>query len=357
MMRLLPTIMVFGLILFPMGYTGGSPECPDGEETITTPSFDMVVTYDDEWAYESHEDNTACCPEDGDFCVFNGECYSIGDIIDENPRYACGTGNKLIEALGMDYEHDEEFLSKSVDDPTNAYTVQEGPVYADIISCNNHDALMPNIWTDIEKCAQGEVLLKMRDGSSGNIWERDTEITLELFKYGRLSDEEYERFTTNISIERDGDTLVLEGLLGSYYNMIMIVEGGHMGSISSVRVDHDGDPETHIVDTFRDNTCEQCIDYSLGPGLCNRDCESRGLNEICSFASEEIMDKCHMRAPGTRVTLENGTRVECCNDVIGMSLPEVKADVECEYENLVRKEYPVRWRGRALKIVVTSCGE
>ncbi|MFP4190099.1 MAG: hypothetical protein ACLFSL_03625 [Candidatus Woesearchaeota archaeon] len=354
--RLLIFFMIMILIFSLEGL--GSEDCSDDEESISTPQFDMVTPKNGSWEFQTLENNTACCPSEGDYCVFEGRCYEIGDIIEENPRYACGSGNHLIEALGRGYEDDEEFLSMSVEDTLYAYTTQEGPPYAKIISCNSKDPLIPHRWEEIEDCSSGQLSIVLRDGPSKNTLEKDAEFKLELYKTGRLDVEEYERFTENITIERKDDEFILTDLLGSYYNIIVQVEGGSMGSISSARVNYDeSSPETMIIDTYRDNTCEDCIDYSLGTGLCNRECEGRGLNNVCSFVSGEVREKCHMRTPGTEVVLDDGTRVECCNEILGPSLPKIKADVGCNMDNLVKKEYSLEWKGKPLKLVVSVCGE
>ncbi|MFW6230883.1 MAG: hypothetical protein ACOC32_02570 [Nanoarchaeota archaeon] len=298
--------------------------------------------------------NYACCPSSTD-CVYKGRCYALGEIIAENPRYACGSSNRLIEALDYDHATEDEFDQQSVDNSENAYTVQEVPIVnPEIISCNSANPAMPQVWLPEELCRQGTMRFKVIDGPSGNLLKDKIDVQLELFKLGGRATTEYTNFTYNMSKK---GVFTLEGLLGSYYNVLVFVAGGNIGSLSTVRVNFDeDDPEVHTIKTYRDNTCHGCVDYSLGNGLCNMDCQGRGYGSICDYGSQAVMEACHLHAPGNEVVI-NGTRVECCNTIIGPKLPEVKSYVECTMGNLVKKEYAMEWKGEPIKLVVSVCGD
>ncbi len=317
-------------------------------------NIDVVVPAGNGSRTTQRQTQSACCPNEND-CVYDGECYAEGTIIESNPRYACGPNNNYIEALDIDYQTtDEEHDQQSVSLDSNVYEVQHSPSYnQSIIVCNSADQEMPQRWTTRDDCKSGEIELLVEDGPSGSIIDSEIEFRIELYTLGSMASQAY----TNFTIEQIDDRYILDGLLGSYMNIIVEAEGGNMGSLNDLRINHDEGIVEHSVATYRDNTCNQCIDYSLGTGLCSMDCEGRGLGDICEFKSDEIMEKCHMRAPGTQVTLDNGTRVECCNRPIGPKLPDIRAEVSCEMDNLVRKEYNLEWRGRPLTLVVTSCGE
>jgi hypothetical protein len=301
--------------------------------------------------------NYACC-DDATDCVYKGRCYDLGSPIDANPRYACGSSNQLIEALDADYlTTDDVYEQASVEDIDNAYSVQEVPIVNPfLISCNSKNQGLPQLWKTIDECSTGTLEFRITDGPSGNVFVDDVaSVQLELFKLGGLPTTEYTNYTLNIS---DRGVYTIQGLLGTYYNVLVMVAGGNIGSLSNVRVNYDeDDPERYTIETYRDNTCYGCVDLSLGNGLCNMECEGRGFGNLCSYPNDEIMEKCHLRAPGNEVLLDNGTVVECCTKVTYEKIEDLDVEISCEYGNLVRKEHTLQWKGKPIKLVVTSCGE
>lgn len=301
--------------------------------------------------------NYACC-DDATDCVYKGRCYDLGSPIDENPRYACGSGNQLIEALDADYAStNDPFEQATVENPDNAYSVQEVPIVNPfLISCNSKDESLPQLWKTIDQCTSGTLKFKMTDGPSGNVFIDDiASVQLELFKLGGLPTTEYTNYTLNIS---DKGLYTIHGLLGTYYNVLVMVAGGNIGSLANVRVNYDDpNPEQYTIETYRDNTCFGCVDLSLGEGLCSQECEGRGFGNVCKYPSDEIMEKCHLHAPGNEVVLDNGTVVECCTKTLYEKLPDLDVNISCDYGNLVRKEHTLQWKGKPIKLVVTSCGK
>ena len=136
-----------------------------------------------------------------------------------------------------------------------------------------------------------------------------------------------------------------------------MTENGNVGSLATVRVNYDDvDPDVKTIKTYRDNTCHGCVDYSLGGGLCNRECEGRGFGVTCDYGTQPIREACHLRAPGNEVVV-NGTRIECCNTPLGPKYPAPEPQVSCELDHLVRKEITLEWKGKPIKMVVSVCGE
>lgn len=342
----------------------------------------------------------ACCDESTD-CSYKGRCVNFGESIEENPRYACGPSNMIVESLDFEYIiQGDNVIKRANVDTSERFKTQDGPREFDfnedakqnLIACNNditvltslqepvgdyfdsgkvvpqNDVNVPQIWLPVSQCEGGTLKVRIIDSLGKYTIEADMTLIMELYDYGMsgvTTPVDFENNKRYRTLEYSESNLDAEGyytisnVLGTYFTIVVMSSTGYTGVKTSVRIDYDGVTSIEI-EAMKGDACIGCIDYGKG-GICSSECRGRAIKGFdCKFPNDFVLSSCDSQFPGNLVSTEDGNVYRCCpgvnnNWLVGKHIERVTSDISCEGPDLLTKRYVVMWNNQPTDVVVSTC--